>query len=42
MAQQASSPPRRTGVLAGARTHRLGRLIGLVLAAFVLVEGLLL
>jgi len=42
MAQQASSPPRRTGVLAGARTHRLARLIGLVLVAFVLVEALLL
>jgi membrane-associated phospholipid phosphatase len=38
MAQQASSPPRRPG----ARTHRLPRMIGLVLAAFVLVEGLLL
>jgi undecaprenyl-diphosphatase len=37
MAQQASSPPR-----AGARPHRLARVIGLVLAAFVLVEGLLL
>ena len=36
MAQQASSPPR-----AGARPHRLARVIGLVLAAFVLVEGLL-
>jgi membrane-associated phospholipid phosphatase len=35
-------PPRTTSVLAGARTHRLVRLIGLVLAAFVLVEGLLL
>jgi membrane-associated phospholipid phosphatase len=35
-------PPRPTSVLAGARTHRLARLIGLVLAAFVLVEGLLL
>ena len=38
MAQQASSPPRRPA----ARPHRLARLIGLVLAAFVLVEGLLL
>ncbi len=35
-------PPRATSVPAGARTHRLARLIGLVLAAFVLVEGLLL
>ena len=32
----------RTGVLAGARTHQLARLVGLVLAAFVLVEALLL
>jgi undecaprenyl-diphosphatase len=40
MAQQASSPPRGTG--AGARPHRLARLVGLVLAAFLLVEGLLL
>jgi membrane-associated phospholipid phosphatase len=35
-------PPRTTSVPAGGRTHRLARLIGLVLAAFVLVEGLLL
>jgi membrane-associated phospholipid phosphatase len=40
MAQQAGSPPRR--VSAGGRTHRPARLIGLVLAAFLLVEGLLL
>jgi undecaprenyl-diphosphatase len=32
----------RVGVLAGARTHRLVRLVGVVLAAFVLVEALLL
>jgi membrane-associated phospholipid phosphatase len=32
----------RTGILAGARTHRLARLVALVLAAFVLVEALLL
>jgi hypothetical protein len=35
-------PPLATSVPAKARTHRLARLIGLVLAAFVLVEGLLL
>jgi membrane-associated phospholipid phosphatase len=37
MAQEAGSPPRTS-----ARTHGLARLTGLVLAAFVLVEGLLL
>jgi len=42
MAQSASSHPRRTGVLPGAHRHRPARLIGLVVAAFVLVEGLLL
>jgi membrane-associated phospholipid phosphatase len=35
-------PPRKSGVLAGARTQRLTRLVGLVLTAFVLVEALLL
>jgi len=35
-------PSRGTSVLAGARTQRVAWLIGLVLAAFVLVEGILL
>ena len=35
-------PPRKTGVLAGARTPRLARLVGLVLVAFAAVEALLL
>jgi undecaprenyl-diphosphatase len=35
-------PTRRTGVLAGARTQQVTRLVGLVLGAFVLVEALLL
>ena len=42
MKQPDDRPARGTAVLAGARTQQLPRLIGLVLAAFVLVEGLLL
>jgi membrane-associated phospholipid phosphatase len=42
MEQPDDPPARDTAVLAGARTHRLARLVGLVLAAFVLVEVLLL
>ena len=42
MKQPDGRPTGGTGVLSGARTQRLARLIGLVLAAFVLVEGLLL
>jgi hypothetical protein len=40
--QADGDPDVRAGVLAGARSHRLGRLVVLVLAAFVLVEALLL
>ena len=42
MTQLDVHPPRKTGVLAGARTPRPARLVGLVLTAFLLVEGLLL
>jgi membrane-associated phospholipid phosphatase len=42
MKQPDDLPTRGAAVLAGARMHRLARLIGLVLAAFALVEGLLL
>lgn len=42
MTEPARHPPRGTGVRAGAHRQRLARLIGLVLAAFLLVEGLLL
>ena len=42
MARVPAAPSPRTGVLAGARTNRLSRLVGAVLAAFVAVELLLL
>ncbi|HEY4631841.1 MAG TPA: hypothetical protein VIG96_11085 [Blastococcus sp.] len=42
MKQPDDRPTRGAAVLEGARIPRLPRLIGLVLAAFVLVEGLLL
>ena len=42
MTQSDDVPARGAAVLAGARTQRPARLIGLVLAAFALVEGLLL
>jgi undecaprenyl-diphosphatase len=41
MQQPRARTGRRTGVVAGARTRRLPRLVGLVLAAFVLVEAVL-